>query len=373
MADDAIGAFDDRRPYPPPVTDLDRHRQLWADPDRRRADFHLFRPSAAYREDLDVLVAGCGTFQSAKHAVCHPGARVTGIDVSAASLAHTDALKRKYSLTSLDTHLLPIEEVASLGRQFDLIVSTGVLHHLADPDFGLRALRSVLKPDGAMHLMVYAPYGRIGLSMLQDYCRRLGSGTSDQDVQTLVNALSALPPRHPLNLVLAEFKDFKNADALADPLLNPRERSYSVPELFDFVERNGLAFGRWYKQAPYLPEFGAVAAAPHAERLAGLARREQYAAVELWRGTMATHTFIAYGDEAQRDTQSIHFSDERWPFFVPIRLPHTLCVQPRLPPGAAGVLLNQSHSNTDLVWPIDAWQKRLFDAIDGRRTIAQIL
>jgi 2-polyprenyl-3-methyl-5-hydroxy-6-metoxy-1,4-benzoquinol methylase len=45
-----------------------------------------------------------------------------------------------------------------------------VLHHLADPDAGLRALRSVLKPEGAIDLMVYARYGRTGISMLQDYC-----------------------------------------------------------------------------------------------------------------------------------------------------------------------------------------------------------
>ena len=80
-------------------------------------------------------------------------------------------LKRKYNLTNLETRQLPIEGAAALGRSFDLIVCTGVLHHLADPDAGLRALRSVLKPEGAMYLMVYAPYGRTGVYMLQDYCR----------------------------------------------------------------------------------------------------------------------------------------------------------------------------------------------------------
>ena len=31
-----------------------------------------------------------------------------------------------------------------------------------------------------MYLMVYAPYGRTGIYMLQDYCRRLGIGTSER-------------------------------------------------------------------------------------------------------------------------------------------------------------------------------------------------
>ena len=92
-----------------------------------------------------------------------PEAQVTGIDFSATSVRHTEELKRKYNLDNLQVRQLPIERAGELETSFDQIVCTGVLHHLADPDAGLRALRDVLKPDGAMHLMVYAPYGRTGI------------------------------------------------------------------------------------------------------------------------------------------------------------------------------------------------------------------
>ena len=168
-ADDPIGAFYTSHPYPPPVADLERQRQDWQRPNRRRAEFHLLWPTSEYREDLDILVAGCGTFQAAKHAICWPQARVSAIDISATSLEHTNALARKHNLTNLVATQLPIERVPALDRTFDLIICTGVLHHLADPDAGLRALRSVLRPEGVMHLMVYAPYGRTGVYMLQEY------------------------------------------------------------------------------------------------------------------------------------------------------------------------------------------------------------
>ena len=51
----------------------------------------------------------------------------------------------------------------------------------------------------------------------------------------------------------------------------------------------------------------------------------------------------------------------------------TICVQERLPPGAAAVLINQNHTYTDLFMTISATEKRLFDAIDGNRTIGDIL
>jgi SAM-dependent methyltransferase len=368
---DPVCAFYTSHPYPPPVENLDRARDEWRDEKRHRAEYHLLWPHRPYRADLDILVAGCGTWQSAKYAVCRPGARIVGIDVSTTSLDHTEKLKRQYDLTNLETWQLPIEHAAELERRFDLIVCTGVLHHLADPDAGLRALRGVLKPEGALNLMVYAPYGRTGVYMLQDYCRRLGIGTSEQEINDLVAALKALPQHHPLTTLLRGSRDAANADALADALLNPRDRSYSVSQLLDFLENNGLKLRRWYWQAPYLPQCGAISATPHATRLAALSEREQYAAMELWRGTMASHSVVAYRSDAS-ETGSVRFDDERWPHYVPLRLPWTLCVQERLPAGAAGVLLNKSHPHHDLILPVDAQDKRLFDAIDGRRSIGEI-
>jgi hypothetical protein len=51
----------------------------------------------------------------------------------------------------------------------------------------------------------------------------------------------------------------------------------------------------------------------------------------------------------------------------------TICVQEQLPPGAAGVLINQNHTYTDLFIPVSSIEKRLFDAIDGNHTIGDIL
>ena len=251
---------------------------------------------------------------------------------------------------------------------------TGVLHHLVDPDAGLRALRSVLKPEGAIYLMVYAPYGRTGIDMLRDYCRQLGIGTSEREISDLMAVLKALPQHHPLVALLRGSRDSANGDALADALLNPRDRSYSVPQLFEFIEANGLTFERWYSQAPYLPQCGAIAATPHAPRLAALSEREQYAAMELWRGTLASHSVIVSRGDAPRLSEQTCFDDQdRWPRFVPVRLPGTVCVQERLPAGAAAVLVSRYHAYPDLILVIDAQEKAMLDAIDGRRSIATIV
>jgi len=369
---DPVSDFYTQHPYPPPVANLDRARDEWRDANRARAEYHLLWPNKPYRAALDILVAGCGTWQAAKYALCRPEARVVGIDVSLTSIEHTEKLRQQYNLTNLELYQLPLEHIGQLERCFDLIVCTGVLHHLANPDAGLQALRSVLKPEGALYLMVYAPYGRAGVYMLQEYCRRLGIGTSDRDIRDLVATVKALPQYHPLATLLRGSRDAANGDALADALLNPRDRSYSVPQLFEFIERNGLTLRRWYWQAPYLPQCGAVSATPHAKRLAALPEQEQYAAMELWRGTMTCHSVVVHRSDLADSDGKLRFDDKGWLSYVPLRLPWTQLVQERLPAGAAGVLLNRSHPFHDLILVLDAEDKRLVDAINGRSSVTEI-
>lgn len=370
---DKVRAFYDTHPYPPPVDDLDSYRLRWQDGGRRRADYHLHWPDRPYQEDLTVLVAGCGTSQAAKHALRQPASKVVGIDVSATSVRHTEALKLRYDLENLEVIQLPVERVGDLDYEFDKIVCTGVLHHLPDPDAGLHALREILKPDGAMHLMVYAPYGRAGVIMIQEYCRRLGIGHSEDEIQDLATTLLSLPHDHPLARLLGESPDFRRKDGLADALLNPQDRAYTVPQLFDFIERCGLTFGRWVHQAPYLPQCGALAATPHGSRLPQLPQAEQYAAVELFRGTMVRHSQVVYRDDRPGDSQSVRFDGDRWLGYVPIRLPRTISVQQRLLSGAIAVLINQDHTCPDLVLPIGAEGTLLFEAIDGEHNIGEII
>jgi SAM-dependent methyltransferase len=365
--------FYERYPYPRPIDNLEKYRRLGQDRQGRRADYHLFWPVRPYRENQSILIAGCGTSQAAKHALRWPVAQVTGIDFSATSVRCTEELKRKYNLNNLNVRQLPIDRVNDLEMSFDQIICTGVLHHLADPDAGLRSLRSVLKPDGAMHLMVYAPYGRAGVYMLQEFCRRIGIHANDEAIRDLIAALPAIPPGHPLENLLRESPDFRQEAALADALLNPQDRSYSVPQLFDFIEKAGLTFGRWLKQAPYTPHCGVVAKIPQASRLKELSIAEQYAAVELFRGTMVRHSLVAYRDDNPGGPQRVNFAGDAWLRYVPLRMPDTICVQEGLPPGAAGVLINQTHAYRDLLMPIDSTEKRLFDAIDGNCSVADIV
>ncbi len=368
--EDAVSQFYEAHPYPPPVRDLDAYARAWAAGSRRRSEHLRLWPSLPFRDDHAILVAGCGTSQAAKYAARYPSARVVGIDVSAASLSSTRGLASRHGLNNLELHRLAIEDVESLGQSFDHIVCTGVLHHLADPATGLTALRAVLAPSGALDLMVYARYGRTGITMIQEYCRLLGVQPGTDEIGDLVATLRELPLGHPIRHLLHTTRDFADDDALADALLNPREQSYTVPEVFDLLAASGLRFDRWARQAPYLPQCGAISNLPHALRIASLTLVEQFAAMELFRGTMTRHSLVA--KRLDDVTPTVSFTAQQWRTLVPQRVATAVAVEDRLPPGVAAALLNRAHTDPDLILFATSAERAVFDAIDGERACGEI-
>ena len=95
--------------------------------------------------------------------------------------------------------------------------------------------------------------------------------------------------------------------------------------------------------------------------------------MELFRGMMLKHNVIAYRDDRAGESQPITFIGDRWREYVPILLPWTVCVRERLPPGSVAVLINRAHPFTDLILTVDENEDRLFSAVDGKRTLAEIL
>src|SRR5262249_5381926 len=149
-----------------PVPDLAAHTQRGI---YDATDPSLFRrrlwPRNTEPDDLDILVAGCGTYQAAFYAFKNPRCRVLGIDVSETSLQHQMYLRERHGLPTLRLRKMTLLDVPKLGESFDFVVSTGVLHHLSEPHLGLAALKSVLRLGGVLSLMVYGRYQRLGVSM----------------------------------------------------------------------------------------------------------------------------------------------------------------------------------------------------------------
>ena len=52
---------------------------------------------------------------------------------------------------------------------------------------------------------------------------------------------------------------------------------------------------------------------------------------------MVRHSVTAYRNDHADDPHQISFAGDAWLDYVPIRMPDTICIQQRLPAGAAAV------------------------------------
>ena len=208
---------------------------------RLRGDF----PHARYRpvgrtDRLDVLIAGCGTGQQAvMTARRYTGARVLAVDLSLASLCYakyrTDALR----LDNIEYGQADILKLASLGRHFDLIACSGVLHHLADPLEGWRVLLSILRPNGIMHIGLYSELARAHIVAARDDLARRGYGASADDIRRYRQDILALDDASPAKAV-AWSDDFYTTSNCRDLLFHVQEHRFTLPQIKNFLADNGL-------------------------------------------------------------------------------------------------------------------------------------
>lgn len=233
--------------YPLPITDMAdaiASGSYWeiGDP---MLYWPLFRPNQRDADGLRILVAGCGTVQAAYYALRNPTWSVVGIDFSESSLAHQVALKERHQLENLELHKLDLEDVATLGKEFDFITCTGVLHHLPNPKSGLIALRNVLSPEGVINLMVYGSSLRLGVYMLQEVFRELQFKQTPADVDIVRNVIQTLPQDHVAQKYINAVSDLDYDSGLVDTFLHPQDLSFDVKGIYDLARSCGLEFISW--------------------------------------------------------------------------------------------------------------------------------
>jgi len=203
-----------------------------------------------------IWVAGCGTNQALHTALKFPNASVVGSDLSSKSLELCAKNARELGVTNLEVREESLNHVP-YKQQFDYVISTGVIHHNADPRVTLEKLSTALKPGGIMELMVYGRYQRITTSTFQKAIRVFGEQRGgeidfDADFATAKKIAKALPKGSMLEqaFVHTQYMDWSDSD-FADLFIHPCEHSYTVESLEDLAESCGLEY-----VAPCISHYG---------------------------------------------------------------------------------------------------------------------
>lgn len=187
----------------------------------------------------DILIAGCGTGQrSIAMARKFVGREVLAVDLSLASLGYARRKSEELGLTIAYAQA-DILELETTGRQFDLIESLGVLHHLADPWGGWVTLLSLLRPGGFMLLGLYSELARRPVIMARERIAEQDFGRA-QDIRSFRQELIQSTDPYPYSSIL-ESEDFFSLGACRDLLFHVQEQRVTLAEIARFTQSYNLS------------------------------------------------------------------------------------------------------------------------------------
>ena len=187
-----------------------------------------------------VLVAGCGTgFEPIDMARMDPSLAITAMDLSRASLAHGMRVAEDLGLTRVQFAQGDILALDKVRARFDVITSTGVIHHMARPEDGLARLAGVLRPGGVVRLGLYSERARTVVRAAHDLIRQMGWTPVDADIRAFRAHVLALQEGEPL-AALKQSADFYSLSGCRDLVFHVQEHRYTPPQLGDLIAGAGL-------------------------------------------------------------------------------------------------------------------------------------
>ena len=373
-------------PYPPcnPQDDKTRLVMTWLE-DLPMINHYCFAGKQSFSKGFRALVAGGGTGDATiflAEQLRGTDAEIVHLDMSHASIALAQGRAKIRGLTNITWSHYSLLSLPALGLgQFDYINCSGVLHHLADPDLGLRVLLGALKEGGAIGLMVYGTTGRTGVYQMQALMRTVNQTSTGQELEDprkIANTrdlLGSLPASNWFMASEAMFNDHKMGDAgIYDLLLHSQDRSYSVGELFDWLgERHGrhLAFSDVQRgRAPYLPHMVMGVKPPAmAAQLRQLPLRRQYEMAELMIGNLITHSLYLLPNVAC----TAPYGDAAYiPFFYHEPLTGEVVAQVFGSNKGQPFRLNHQHSGVSLMVNPGKYGAKILGLIDGQKSFGEI-
>jgi len=360
-------------PYPPRDPRDEAIRLITGTPSHvLEINHYLFSGRLNFTRPFRALVAGGGTGDACimlaqQLADRRCPAEVVYLDLSTASRQICEARAKARGLRNIQFVTGSLLDLPSMNiGQFDYIDCTGVLHHLPEPAVGMRALVSVLQPDGGIGVMLYGEYGRSGVYPLQEMLRTLAPPSMAlEDRLAMAKRLIRFLPTTNLFRRNPYLNDHvTGGDAgLYDLVLHSCDRAFTVPDIGAMAAAAGLRVVAFLEPVRYEP--ATYMSDPVISRqMSSLPLLERAAFAERLAGNLRTHVF--YATRAGFDT---------------VARPEDTSAIPVLRDMDAQKLAAGLQPGSPLVANLDGfpWRAqlpslapRIIAQIDGRRTVAEI-
>ena len=192
-------------------------------------------------EAPNILIAGCGTGQhSIGTGARFKGSKVLAIDLSLSSLSYAKRKTEELGIQNIDYMQADILDLGKLGRQFDIVESVGVLHHMDDPFAGWRVLTDCLKSGGLMRIGLYSKLARQLIVQIRKEISNAGIGLSNEAIRSFRTMLINSNQKH--HKAILNSPDFYSLSELKDLLFHVQEHRFTIHRIKEYLSESGLKF-----------------------------------------------------------------------------------------------------------------------------------
>ncbi|NJK53726.1 MAG: class I SAM-dependent methyltransferase, partial [Leptolyngbyaceae cyanobacterium SU_3_3] len=196
-----------------------------------------------------ILDVGCGTgYMALALAEANPGAKIVGIDLSEASIDLARKRLQYHGFVDSEFHTLSIEDLPSLGLQFDYINCDETLYLLPDLNAALQAMKSVLKPNGIIRGNLHSAIQRQPYYRAQKLFRMLGlmeGQPGDMEAEIAIATVKSLKENIDLRAKTWDLDVSKAPEVKSEALMNyllQGDKGFTIPEMFAALDAADLEF-----------------------------------------------------------------------------------------------------------------------------------
>jgi SAM-dependent methyltransferase len=184
--------------------------------------------------DARVVDVGCGTGQMCLY-LARAERAVIGADVTRASLQLGAEAARRFGLDRVQFVETDLQQSGLLEHSFDVVYSSGVIHHTANPRASFASLVRLLKPGGIIVVGVYNTIARVPTHVRRAIARLTRFRMIPFD--PVLRERDAEPERR--------------AAWVRDQYQHPEEHCHSIAEVQRWFAENGVDYLRTYPSAVF--------------------------------------------------------------------------------------------------------------------------